>query len=129
MNIHNKPRTIYFARNGQSIVEHSYKADSDLAAAGWDYAEYVCCLVFFVLHLPNTAPASWPISSWTNSARSARRGASQERLRMTESSRWVDSYSCSTKLTSHCITSHYTGLDIYSPSLISLRMAIREIGL
>ncbi|TIB29894.1 hypothetical protein E3P86_03594 [Wallemia ichthyophaga] len=39
MNIHNKPRTIYFARNGQSIVEHSYKADSDLAAAGWDYAD------------------------------------------------------------------------------------------
>ncbi|TIB82607.1 WD40 repeat-like protein [Wallemia mellicola] len=39
MNIHNKPRTIYFARNGQSIVEHSYKADSDLAAAGWEYAD------------------------------------------------------------------------------------------
>ncbi|CED82427.1 cytoplasm protein [Phaffia rhodozyma] len=39
MNIHNRPRTIYFARSGQSIIEHSYKADSDLCADGWDYAE------------------------------------------------------------------------------------------
>jgi len=39
MNIHNKYRTIYFARSGQSLVEHSYKADSDLSPAGWDYAE------------------------------------------------------------------------------------------
>ncbi|KAG8891647.1 hypothetical protein FRB99_003436, partial [Tulasnella sp. 403] len=39
MNIHNKYRTIYFARSGQSLIEHSYKADSDLSPAGWDYAE------------------------------------------------------------------------------------------
>lgn len=39
MNIHNKHRTIYFARSGQSLIEHSYKADSDLSDAGWDYAE------------------------------------------------------------------------------------------
>lgn len=39
MNIHNKHRTIYFARSGQSLIEHSYKADSDLSPAGWDYAE------------------------------------------------------------------------------------------
>ncbi|TDL22837.1 bifunctional 6-phosphofructo-2-kinase/fructose-2,6-bisphosphate 2-phosphatase [Rickenella mellea] len=39
MNIHNKYRTIYFARSGQSLVEHSYKADSDLSPAGWEYAE------------------------------------------------------------------------------------------
>ncbi|EIN08193.1 bifunctional phosphatase [Punctularia strigosozonata HHB-11173 SS5] len=38
MNIHNKPRTIYFARSGQSSLEHSYKADSDLSEAGWEYA-------------------------------------------------------------------------------------------
>lgn len=38
-NIHNRPRTIYFARSGQSLIEHSYKADSDLSPAGWDYAE------------------------------------------------------------------------------------------
>ncbi|THH00868.1 hypothetical protein EW026_g1742 [Hermanssonia centrifuga] len=39
MNIHNRFRTIYFARSGQSLIEHSYKADSDLSAAGWEYAE------------------------------------------------------------------------------------------
>ncbi|KIJ28177.1 hypothetical protein M422DRAFT_37420 [Sphaerobolus stellatus SS14] len=39
MNIHNKYRTIYFARSGQSLIEHSYKADSDLSPAGWDYSE------------------------------------------------------------------------------------------
>ncbi|CAA7269977.1 unnamed protein product [Cyclocybe aegerita] len=39
MNIHNKFRMIYFARSGQSLIEHSYKADSDLSPAGWEYAE------------------------------------------------------------------------------------------
>jgi len=57
MNIHNRYRTIYFARvsrncscildesnepriqSGQSLLEHSYKADSDLSPVGWDYAE------------------------------------------------------------------------------------------
>ncbi|KAI9637032.1 6-phosphofructo-2-kinase-domain-containing protein [Dioszegia hungarica] len=39
MNIHTSPRTIYFARSGQSLIEHSYKADSDLSSAGWEYAD------------------------------------------------------------------------------------------
>ncbi|KAJ8516267.1 hypothetical protein ONZ45_g6405 [Pleurotus djamor] len=39
MNIHNRYRTIYFARSGQSLIERSYKADSDLSPAGWEYAE------------------------------------------------------------------------------------------
>ncbi|KAG2156807.1 6-phosphofructo-2-kinase-domain-containing protein [Suillus bovinus] len=39
MNIHNRPRVIYFARSGQSLIEHSYKADSDLSPAGWEYSE------------------------------------------------------------------------------------------
>ncbi|KAI0642590.1 bifunctional 6-phosphofructo-2-kinase/fructose-2,6-bisphosphate 2-phosphatase [Trametes meyenii] len=39
MNIHNRFRTIYFARSGQSLIEHSFKADSDLSPAGWEYAE------------------------------------------------------------------------------------------
>ncbi|KAG8880536.1 hypothetical protein FRB97_000706 [Tulasnella sp. 331] len=39
MNIHNKYRTIYFARSGQSLIEHSFKADSDLSPAGTEYAE------------------------------------------------------------------------------------------
>jgi hypothetical protein len=57
MNIHNSFRNIYFARvrithfcpplldfetftqSGQSLIEHSYRADSDLSPAGWEYAE------------------------------------------------------------------------------------------
>lgn len=39
MNIHNRFRMIYFARSGQSLIEHSYKADADLSPAGWEYAE------------------------------------------------------------------------------------------
>jgi len=39
MNIHNRFRMIYFARSGQSLIEHSYRADSDLSPAGWEYAE------------------------------------------------------------------------------------------
>jgi hypothetical protein len=56
MNIHNRYRTIYFARvcppprmpylpnhpffqSGHSLIEHSYKADSDLSPAGWEYAD------------------------------------------------------------------------------------------
>ncbi|KZT50960.1 bifunctional 6-phosphofructo-2-kinase/fructose-2,6-bisphosphate 2-phosphatase [Calocera cornea HHB12733] len=39
MNIHTKHRTIYFARSGESLIEHSYKADADLSPSGWAYAE------------------------------------------------------------------------------------------
>ena len=27
------------SKSGQSLIEHSYKADSDLSPAGWEYAE------------------------------------------------------------------------------------------
>lgn len=26
-------------KSGQSLIEHSYKADSDLSPAGWEYAQ------------------------------------------------------------------------------------------
>lgn len=29
----------YSDQSGQSLIEHSYKADSDLSPAGWDYSE------------------------------------------------------------------------------------------
>ncbi|KAI0261665.1 bifunctional 6-phosphofructo-2-kinase/fructose-2,6-bisphosphate 2-phosphatase [Gloeopeniophorella convolvens] len=38
MNIHNRYRTIYFARSGHSLQEHSYKVDADLSPLGWEYA-------------------------------------------------------------------------------------------
>ncbi|KAE8214205.1 hypothetical protein CF327_g2397 [Tilletia walkeri] len=39
MNIHNKQRTIYFARAGEALIEHLYKADADLSSLGWSYAD------------------------------------------------------------------------------------------
>ncbi|CEQ39764.1 SPOSA6832_01312, partial [Sporobolomyces salmonicolor] len=39
MNVHHKKRTIWFARSGQSDIEHSFKADSDLSPQGIEYAE------------------------------------------------------------------------------------------
>ncbi|KAG0330365.1 hypothetical protein BGZ99_004735 [Dissophora globulifera] len=38
-NLHISPRTIYFARNGVSLNESSYRADAPLAPAGQRYAE------------------------------------------------------------------------------------------
>ncbi|GAA5877469.1 hypothetical protein JCM16303_003344 [Sporobolomyces ruberrimus] len=38
MNVHHKKRTIWFARSGQSLIEHSFKADSDLSPQGEEYA-------------------------------------------------------------------------------------------
>lgn len=45
MNIHNRDRTIYFARAGEALIEHSYKADAELSSLG---AEYSKCLSEFV---------------------------------------------------------------------------------
>lgn len=39
MNVHHKKRTIWFARAGESMIEHSFKADSDLSEQGKVYAE------------------------------------------------------------------------------------------
>ncbi|KAH9039219.1 bifunctional 6-phosphofructo-2-kinase/fructose-2,6-bisphosphate 2-phosphatase [Lactarius hengduanensis] len=41
MNIHNRYRTIYFARSGHSLHEHSYKIDADLSDIGWEYAAHL----------------------------------------------------------------------------------------
>ncbi|KAG0346758.1 hypothetical protein BG005_000562 [Podila minutissima] len=60
MNLHICPRKIYFARNGVSLNEQSYRADAPLAPAGHRYAEN---LKNFLLNLrENTAPSS-PSSS------------------------------------------------------------------
>ena len=42
MNIHNQERTIYFARTGESLVEHIYKADAGLSSLGYQYANRLC---------------------------------------------------------------------------------------
>ncbi|KAI9488129.1 6-phosphofructo-2-kinase-domain-containing protein [Zychaea mexicana] len=38
MNLHNRPRTIFFARTGNSVIENSYREDPELSQEGWDYA-------------------------------------------------------------------------------------------
>ena len=45
MNIHNRNRIIYFARAGEALVEHLYKADAELSALGQSYAERLCDFV------------------------------------------------------------------------------------
>ncbi|KEI40350.1 uncharacterized protein L969DRAFT_621012 [Mixia osmundae IAM 14324] len=45
MNIHNRFRTVWFARSGKSVVEHSYKADSGLSEEGEEYAEKLASFI------------------------------------------------------------------------------------
>ncbi|KAK3811833.1 MAG: elongator complex protein 2 [Benniella sp.] len=59
-NLHISPRTIYFARNGVSLNEHSYRADAPLAPAGHRYAE---SLKNFLLALRENTPVSSPTST------------------------------------------------------------------
>ncbi|KAI8347142.1 6-phosphofructo-2-kinase-domain-containing protein [Mortierella sp. GBAus27b] len=59
-NLHISPRTIYFARNGVSLDEYSYRADSPLAPAGHRYAEN---LKNFLLTLRESSPMSSPTST------------------------------------------------------------------
>ncbi|KAG0052563.1 hypothetical protein BGZ83_002441 [Gryganskiella cystojenkinii] len=59
-NLHISPRTIYFARNGVSLNEHSYRADAPLAPSGHRYAEN---LKNFLLTLRESNALSSPASS------------------------------------------------------------------
>ncbi|KAF9150772.1 hypothetical protein BG015_007407 [Linnemannia schmuckeri] len=61
-NLHISPRTIYFARNGVSLNENSYKADAPLAPGGHRYAEN---LKNFLLTLRENTATSSPTSSST----------------------------------------------------------------
>ncbi|EPS93408.1 hypothetical protein FOMPIDRAFT_76025 [Fomitopsis schrenkii] len=73
MNIHNRFRTIYFARSGQSLIEHSYKADSDLSPGGWQYAEKLKEFVFKqrakTLEARGVDPTTRRLVIWTSARR------------------------------------------------------------
>ncbi|KAJ2913981.1 hypothetical protein MD484_g6434, partial [Candolleomyces efflorescens] len=75
MNIHNRFRTIYFARSGQSLIEHSYKADSDLSPSGWEYAttlkDYVLERRAKSLEARGIDPTSRKLVIWTSTRRRA----------------------------------------------------------
>ncbi|KAF5386441.1 hypothetical protein D9757_005843 [Collybiopsis confluens] len=79
MNIHNRPRTIYFARSGQSLIEHSYKADSDLSPAGWEYAEKLKDFVLQIraksLEQRGLNPQDQRLVIWTSTRRRAHHSA------------------------------------------------------
>ncbi|WFD06700.1 hypothetical protein MVES1_002054 [Malassezia vespertilionis] len=45
MNVHNRERKIYFARAGEALIEHSYKADAELSSLGLDYANALATFV------------------------------------------------------------------------------------
>ncbi|KAI1320527.1 hypothetical protein EDD11_000489 [Mortierella claussenii] len=59
-NLHVNQRTIYFARNGESLNEQSYRADAPLAPAGHRYAEN---LKNFLLTLRENNAISSPTAS------------------------------------------------------------------
>ncbi|KAJ3568262.1 hypothetical protein NP233_g5828 [Leucocoprinus birnbaumii] len=94
MNIHNRFRTIWFARvsslaaephasnpdkhaqqSGQSLIEHSYKADSDLSPAGWEYGEKLKDVVLKrrlkVLQERGIDPEQRKLVIWTSTRRRA----------------------------------------------------------
>ncbi|KAH6906823.1 cytoplasmic protein [Coprinopsis sp. MPI-PUGE-AT-0042] len=65
MNIHNRFRTIYFARSGQSLIEHSYKADSDLLK------DYVLERRAKSLEARGLVPSERKLVIWTSTRRRA----------------------------------------------------------
>ncbi|KAF9189003.1 hypothetical protein BGZ51_000179 [Haplosporangium sp. Z 767] len=73
MNLHICPRKIYFARNGVSLNEQSYRADAPLAPAGHRYAEnlknYLLSLRETQAMSPSTTSAEAPrsLTVWTSS--------------------------------------------------------------
>ncbi|CAO3587440.1 unnamed protein product [Absidia cylindrospora] len=80
MNLHNRPRTIYFARAGECYNPRSYRVDADLSPEGENYAER---LKNFVLHyrkeklkLSNKPEDQGrPLTVWTSTRKKARQTA------------------------------------------------------
>ncbi|KAI8075111.1 6-phosphofructo-2-kinase-domain-containing protein [Gongronella butleri] len=78
MNLHNQPRTIYFARAGECQNPRSYKIDAELSPEGERYAER---LKDFVLHhradeaKRNKNEQQRPLTVWTSTRKKARQTA------------------------------------------------------
>ncbi|KAI8081660.1 6-phosphofructo-2-kinase-domain-containing protein [Halteromyces radiatus] len=84
MNLHNRPRTIYFARAGECYNPKSYRVDADLSPEGEKYAQR---LKNFVLHyrkeksqLSSTSSnksehQERPLTVWTSTRKKARQTA------------------------------------------------------
>lgn len=72
------PPTPPHLQSGQSLIEHSYKADSDLSPAGWEYAERLKAAIMArrkqVADEKRQAGENWPdkkLEVWTSARRRA----------------------------------------------------------
>ncbi|ORX50949.1 6PF2K-domain-containing protein [Hesseltinella vesiculosa] len=78
MNLHNQPRTIYFARAGECLNPRSYKVDAELSPEGEAYAQR---LKDFVLRYregkarANPSEHQRPLTVWTSTRKKARQTA------------------------------------------------------
>ncbi|KAI9318388.1 6-phosphofructo-2-kinase-domain-containing protein [Dichotomocladium elegans] len=81
MNLHNQPRTIFFARAGMALDERKYRSDSDLSPEGWEYAHK---LKDFILNYRDhkdaltgkTADELRSLSVWTSTQKKSRQTGS-----------------------------------------------------
>ncbi|WFC99621.1 hypothetical protein MYAM1_002366 [Malassezia yamatoensis] len=82
MNIHNRERTIYFARAGEALVEHSYKSDAELSSLGKDYASRLCQFVMALrkdhraIRTYSPAPSQKHRVSWLSNSAELKRSSS-----------------------------------------------------
>ncbi|KAI8994769.1 6-phosphofructo-2-kinase-domain-containing protein [Pilobolus umbonatus] len=80
MNIHNRPRTIYFARAGQSILPESFKIDGELSPEGQLYAERLKNFVLAYraqnkLRQPVDHETERPLVVWTSNRKKSKQTA------------------------------------------------------
>ncbi|KAG0173407.1 hypothetical protein DFQ28_001581 [Apophysomyces sp. BC1034] len=80
MNLHNRPRTIYFARAGDAVDPQSYKDDSILSPEGEQYAEKLKDFVLAYREQKRTASGNSedqerPITVWTSTRKKGKQTA------------------------------------------------------
>ncbi|CDH54432.1 bifunctional 6-phosphofructo-2-kinase fructose--bisphosphate 2-phosphatase [Lichtheimia corymbifera JMRC:FSU:9682] len=81
MNLHNRPRLIFFARSGMSFNDRSYKVDAELSPEGWEYAEKLKKFIIdYRSHKESpeskSADEERSLSVWTSTQKKSRQTAS-----------------------------------------------------
>ncbi|KAI8370639.1 6-phosphofructo-2-kinase-domain-containing protein [Radiomyces spectabilis] len=80
MNLHNRPRTIYFARAGESLNPNLYKVDAELSPEGRQYAENLKNFMIAYrekkrTEANNSEDQERPLSIWTSTRKKSRQSA------------------------------------------------------
>ncbi|KAI8878909.1 bifunctional 6-phosphofructo-2-kinase/fructose-2,6-bisphosphate 2-phosphatase [Backusella circina FSU 941] len=75
MNLHNRPRTIYFARAGESTHPQSFKIDAELSEEGEEYAERLKNFVLAYREQRKTDDKERPLTVWTSTRKKSRQTA------------------------------------------------------